>query len=65
MDHDRTATARASPLTAQEQLNAFRGGGHTLGSDEVESSFVPDPDARPGNHGVSLPCDSLTRGFRG
>ncbi|KAG6848530.1 hypothetical protein H0H93_016260 [Arthromyces matolae] len=27
--------------------SSFRGGGHTLGSDEVESSFIPDPDAVP------------------
>ncbi|KAI0820919.1 hypothetical protein BC628DRAFT_1395081 [Trametes gibbosa] len=25
--------------------HAFFGGGHTLGSDEVESEFIPDPDA--------------------
>jgi len=25
----------------------FSGGGHTLGSDEVESTFIPDPNARP------------------
>ena len=23
---------------------AFAGGGHTLGSDEVDSSYIPDPD---------------------
>lgn len=23
----------------------FRGGGHTLGSDDVESTYIPDPDA--------------------
>jgi len=27
----------------------FSGGGHTLGSDEVESTFIPDPDAPPPN----------------
>ncbi|EGN97269.1 hypothetical protein SERLA73DRAFT_183932 [Serpula lacrymans var. lacrymans S7.3] len=27
--------------------SAFTGGGHTLGSDEVESSYIPDPDATP------------------
>ncbi|PCH34546.1 SEP-domain-containing protein [Wolfiporia cocos MD-104 SS10] len=26
---------------------AFAGGGHTLGSDEVESQFIPDPNAAP------------------
>ncbi|KAF8840290.1 SEP-domain-containing protein [Paxillus ammoniavirescens] len=29
----------------QATSTAFRGGGHTLGSDEVDSSFIPDPDA--------------------
>jgi UBX domain-containing protein 1 len=24
---------------------SFRGGGHTLGSDDVESTYIPDPDA--------------------
>jgi UBX domain-containing protein 1 len=33
--------ASAIPSTSR----AFSGGGHTLGSDEVESSFIPDPDA--------------------
>jgi UBX domain-containing protein 1 len=51
MDHDRTATARASPRAAPESSSAFRGGGHTLGSDDVESAFVPDPDAQQGEHG--------------
>ena len=27
---------------------AFSGGGHTLGSDEVDSAFVPDPNAEDG-----------------
>jgi len=27
----------------------FSGGGHTLGSDEVESTFIPDPNAPPPN----------------
>ena len=26
----------------------FSGGGHTLGGDEVESTFIPDPDAPQG-----------------
>ncbi len=34
------------PPTAQDQTSTpFRGGGHTLGSDEVESTFIPDPNA--------------------
>jgi hypothetical protein len=27
----------------------FSGGGHTLGSDEVDSTFIPDPNATPPN----------------
>ena len=41
---------RAGPPIAPQgapapQRRAFFGGGHTLGSDEVESTFVPDPDS--------------------
>ncbi|OJT13267.1 UBX domain-containing protein 1 [Trametes pubescens] len=31
--------------TAPPRSSAFFGGGHTLGSDEVQSEFIPDPDA--------------------
>ncbi|KAI0631778.1 hypothetical protein C8Q77DRAFT_1159522 [Trametes polyzona] len=43
--------AEAGPPAAQPgnaapaRSHAFFGGGHTLGSDEVDSEFVPDPDA--------------------
>ncbi|PIL32473.1 hypothetical protein GSI_05176 [Ganoderma sinense ZZ0214-1] len=42
--------AEAGPPVAPQgapepQPRAFFGGGHTLGSDEVESTYVPDPDA--------------------
>ncbi|KAG6908230.1 hypothetical protein DXG01_005623 [Tephrocybe rancida] len=37
----RGGRAEASP----SRSSAFRGGGHTLGSDEVESSYIADPDA--------------------
>ncbi|KAL1756914.1 hypothetical protein FB107DRAFT_260497 [Schizophyllum commune] len=40
--------AEAGPPPAPEEhsrSSAFFGGGHTLGSDEVESTFVPDPNA--------------------
>jgi len=41
-----TSAARTSQETAPQAMSsAFRGGGHTLGSDEVESSFVPDLNA--------------------
>lgn len=28
-------------------MSFFGGGGHTLGSDDVESTFIPDPNAPP------------------
>jgi len=34
-----------APGPAAPGSNFFSGGGHVLGSDEVESSYVPDPDA--------------------
>ncbi|KAG9312589.1 hypothetical protein JVU11DRAFT_6986 [Chiua virens] len=44
------SAARASqPLATEERSSAFRGGGHTLGSDDVDSAFVPDPDAQQDN----------------
>ncbi|KAF8556681.1 SEP-domain-containing protein [Imleria badia] len=42
-----SAARSSQPLGEQAPSTAFRGGGHTLGSDEVESTFVPDPDAQP------------------
>lgn len=36
---------RAGPPPAASAWGAFRGGGHKLGSDEVESQYVADPDA--------------------
>ncbi|KAI6024260.1 hypothetical protein EDC04DRAFT_3117190 [Pisolithus marmoratus] len=41
---DRTS----QPARGESPSLAFRGGGHTLGSDEVESTYVPDPDAPDG-----------------
>ncbi|KIM51697.1 hypothetical protein SCLCIDRAFT_1224257 [Scleroderma citrinum Foug A] len=41
-----TSTNRPSQLSSGgTSSSAFRGGGHTLGSDEVESVDVPDPNA--------------------
>ncbi|KAF9078273.1 hypothetical protein BDP27DRAFT_1309330 [Rhodocollybia butyracea] len=38
--------AEAGPPPVPEEVNRrFAGGGHTLGSDEVESAYVPDPTA--------------------
>ncbi|KAI6127014.1 ubiquitin-related domain-containing protein [Pisolithus sp. B1] len=40
-----TSAARTShPDHGDSPSLVFRGGGHTLGSDEVESTYIPDPD---------------------
>ncbi|KAJ7160016.1 SEP-domain-containing protein [Mycena crocata] len=39
----RAAETGAAPAVQTSTGGAFSGGGHTLGSDEVESSFIPDP----------------------
>lgn len=40
-----TSAARTShPAQGESPPVVFRGGGHTLGSDEVESTYIPDPD---------------------
>jgi len=41
----RAAQAGPPPADSSVTSTAFRGGGHTLGSDEVESTYIPDPDA--------------------
>ncbi|KAL0574230.1 protein phosphatase regulator [Marasmius crinis-equi] len=41
----RRAAERGPPPEQRARSTVFSGGGHTLGSDEMESSFVPDPDA--------------------
>ncbi|KAK7443497.1 protein phosphatase regulator [Stygiomarasmius scandens] len=41
----RAARAGPPPDRQQSGSRAFGGGGHTLGSDEVESTYIPDPDA--------------------
>ncbi|KAH7886744.1 hypothetical protein F5I97DRAFT_1869907 [Phlebopus sp. FC_14] len=42
-----TSAARASEVaTPAAPSSAFRGGGHTLGSDEVESAYVPDQNVK-------------------
>lgn len=35
-----------TPGPAAPPTGPFRGSGHTLGSDEIESTFVPDPNAQ-------------------
>jgi UBX domain-containing protein 1 len=41
------AGGMAAPPQPQERPRAFFGGGHVLGSEDTESSFVPDPNAKP------------------
>ncbi|SJL08724.1 uncharacterized protein ARMOST_12093 [Armillaria ostoyae] len=43
----RAAEAGPPPVAmgSEHRANVFTGGGHTLGSDEVPSTFIPDPDA--------------------
>ncbi|KAJ7058573.1 hypothetical protein C8F01DRAFT_294275 [Mycena amicta] len=41
----RAAERGPAPSHAEQNGGAFSGSGYTLGSDEVESQFIPDPDA--------------------
>jgi hypothetical protein len=41
-----------------QRSSAFSGGGYTLGSDDVGSTYVPDPNGPP-NPGPSLPASYL------
>jgi UBX domain-containing protein 1 len=34
-------------LEGAQRSSAFSGAGYTLGSDEIESTFVPDPNGPP------------------
>ena len=59
---------RAGPPPApgsEVSRNPFGGGGHTLGSDDVESSYVPDPNAMEGEFRLSGCTSLLTRLCRG
>lgn len=38
--------AEAGPAANNAPHSMFSGGGHTLGSDDIESTYVPDPDAQ-------------------
>ncbi|KAI6015327.1 hypothetical protein F5J12DRAFT_817518 [Pisolithus orientalis] len=40
-----SVTRPPHPVHGESPSLAFRGGGHMLGSDEVESTYIPDPDA--------------------
>ncbi|KAG8737588.1 hypothetical protein FRC10_008045 [Ceratobasidium sp. 414] len=44
-------SAPAAPGAGGPSSHVFSGGGHTLGSDEVESTFIPDPNAPPPGEG--------------
>ena len=37
---------RAGPAANNTPHSLFSGGGYTLGSDDVESTYVPDPNAQ-------------------
>jgi UBX domain-containing protein 1 len=39
--------------------NAFSGGGYTLGSDDVESTYVPDPNRSPDPGKTAPPTSNL------
>ncbi|KAF8594705.1 SEP-domain-containing protein [Ceratobasidium sp. AG-I] len=45
----KAAEGSSAPGAESEDSSShvFSGGGHTLGSDEIESSFIPDPNAPP------------------
>ncbi|KAF9530102.1 ubiquitin-related domain-containing protein [Crepidotus variabilis] len=42
----RAAQGGSAPAASAPSSSVFRGGGHTLGSEDVESTFIPDPNAR-------------------
>lgn len=41
-----TAVPRAGPAANNTPRSMFSGGGYILGSDDIESTYVPDPDAQ-------------------
>jgi len=51
VDHGLTSTRSpaGTPTAGSSSSSAFIGGGNTLGSDEVPSVFIPDPEAPQGN----------------
>lgn len=44
-DYAMSAGAASSGSSSPAPLSVFGGSGHTLGSDEVESQLIPDPNA--------------------
>ncbi|CUA67318.1 UBX domain-containing protein 1 [Aspergillus nidulans FGSC A4] [Rhizoctonia solani] len=41
------AHAAAAPANDEPRSSTFSGGGHTLGSEDIESTYIPDPNAPP------------------
>jgi len=46
IDHLTNRNARAGPAANNNPRGLFSGGGYTLGSDDMESTYIPDPDAQ-------------------
>ncbi|TFK68923.1 SEP-domain-containing protein [Pluteus cervinus] len=46
----------ASPTAPSSRSHVFSGGGHTLGSDDVPSEYIPDPNAPPPNSEADEPA---------
>ena len=44
-----TRSPAGTPAGGSSSGSAFHGAGNTLGSDEVPSTFIPDPNAPQGN----------------
>jgi UBX domain-containing protein 1 len=56
----RAAEAGPPSDAAQQGSSAFSGGGHRLGSDEVESSYIPDPNAAANSEAEQTAIRHLT-----
>jgi len=50
----RAAQAGPAPEAPSSRPAAFFGGGHTLGSDDVDSSYIPDPSAEDGEQETAI-----------
>jgi len=60
----RAAEAGPPPTVTAAVSTVFRGGGHTLGSDEVESTYIPDPNAEDGAESVIRRLTFWRNGFQ-
>ena len=54
-DHLINCNARAGPAANNTPRGVFSGGGYTLGSDDMESTYIPDPDAQGLSSKTPLP----------